>query len=428
MSLAHSRRSLPPTWAIAPLLLLALGCPADDGDDAGDEMGEDAGDDAANLPEGCDALVEPGSDDQTAVQEAFIDAVAGQEGHTVCLGAGNFVFTRQLTLDADGVTVKGDSAATTVLDFSGQISGGNGISITGDDVTFTGLTVKNTPGDGIRADQVQNISFIDVTVAWDAEASTENGAYGLYPVQSGGVLIRNCVVYGARDAGIYVGQSTNIVVEDSEAYGNVAGIEIENSTDAQVRRNHAHDNTAGILVFNLPGLDVKDGKRANVYDNIVENNNVPNFGEAGTVVAMVPPGVGVLVLAADDNEIANNMIRGNASVGVGIILYTDSLFPPPNDDAFDIYAQGNFIHDNTFEGNGEAPDELVQLLTGSAIPSPDILFDGCGDPELMGAEEANCIGDNGGATFMSVDLCGQVGMPSTDPATATCEHTPLPRD
>lgn len=418
--LAHASR-----WTLAPILLFAVACGGDDGADGEDDAADDFADDGANLPEGCDALVEAGSDDQTAVQEAFIEV---QSGQTVCLGAGTFVFTRQLTLEADGVTLEGDSTDTTILDFSGQISGGNGIAIAGDDVTVTGLTVKNTPGDGIRADQVTNISFIDVVVAWDAAESTANGAYGLYPVQSDGVLIQNSVVYGARDAGIYVGQSTNIVVEDSEAHGNVAGIEIENSTDAQVRRNHAHDNTAGILVFNLPGLDVKDGKRANVYDNIIENNNVPNFGEMGTVVAMVPPGVGVLVLAADDNEIANNMIRGNDSVGVGLILYTDALFPPPNDDAFDIYAQGNFVHDNTFERNGEAPDELVQVLTDSAVPSPDILFDGCSDPEVTGAEAANCIANNGDATFMSVDLCAQAGEKTTDPATATCEHTPLPRD
>src|SRR5262249_41190199 len=161
------------------------------------------------------------------------------------------------------------------------------------------------------------------------------------------------------DAGVYVGQSTRILVEDNEARGNVAGIEIENSTDAIVRRNHAHDNTGGILVFNLPGLDVGDGKRTNVYDNVVENNNVPNFGVPGPTVSLIPPGVGVLVLAADNNEIAENEVRGNASVGIAIIAYVAPLFAPPEDPDFDVYAEGNFIHDNVLEGNGTDPDDLI---------------------------------------------------------------------
>ena len=106
---------------------------------------------------------------------------------------------------------------------------------------------------------------------WSAAASPDNGAYGLYPIGSHGVRIERCVVYGARDAGIYVGQSTNALVVDSEAYGNVAGIEIENTTDVEVRDNAVHDNTAGILVFNLPNLPVQDGKRAKVHENRVEN-------------------------------------------------------------------------------------------------------------------------------------------------------------
>lgn len=419
MTFAHLSHTRHAALALVATLALPLACESDD-------TGDDGGDDAASmLPDGCDFFVEPSDDDQTAVQEALIEVETGQ---TVCLGAGSFGFTRQLTLEADGVTLKGEGADATILDFSGQISGGNGIAISGNDVTITALQVKNTPGDGVRADQVENISFIDMEIAWDAVESTDNGAYGLYPVQSNGVLIQGCSVHGARDAGIYVGQSTNVLVEDSEAYGNVAGIEVENTTDSQVRRNHAYDNTAGVLVFNLPGLDVKDGKRANVWDNLIENNNTPNFGEAGTVVAMVPPGVGVLVLAADHNEIANNQIRGNDSTGVAVILYTDSLFPPPNDAEFDIYAEGNWIHDNTFEGNGESPDELVQLLTMTPAPSPDIIVDGCSDPAKDGADLANCISGNGAATYMAVDLCTQLGGPVTDPAEATCEYAALPRD
>ena len=63
------------------------------------------------------------------------------------------------------------------------------------------------------------------------------------------VLIDGCVAIGASDAGIYVGQSQNIIVKNSIAQYNVAGIEIENSFYADVFDNLTSHNTGGILVF-----------------------------------------------------------------------------------------------------------------------------------------------------------------------------------
>lgn len=426
------------------VLGLALAC----GDDGGTAPGQTTGDtdpamtgtmsvatsvasadsssgDTVELPEGCDLYVEPSDDDQTAVGEAFVDV---QPGQTLCLSAGQFSFTRQLSLDADGVVVRGEGEST-ILDFSEQISGGNGMLVTGNDVTLEEFLVQGTPGDGIRADKVENITFLGVDVVWEAAESLDNGAYGLYPVQSNGVTIRDCLVRGARDAGIYVGQSTDILVEDSEAHGNVAGIEIENSTDAIVRGNWAHDNTAGILVFNLPGLDIGDGKRANVYDNRIESNNVPNFGEPGTIVQRVPHGLGVLVLAADGNEVWGNEIRGNDSAAVVIIAYDDALFSAPDDPEFDIYAEGNWVHDNVVEGNGNNPHELIALVTEGAMPTPDILFDGCYDEAKDNSDGHlnNCVSELGDATFMAVNLCNQ-GMVEADPTNYTCEQDSLPTE
>ena len=38
-------------------------------------------------------------------------------------------------------------------------------------------------GDGVRATAVKNITFRNVAVIWEAAASLDNGAYGLYPVE-----------------------------------------------------------------------------------------------------------------------------------------------------------------------------------------------------------------------------------------------------
>ncbi len=376
------------------------------------------------LPEGCDALVVPGSDDVEALQGALLEAAPNS---TVCLGEGTFMLNTEISISQDGLTLKGAGRELSILDFSTQDLGGNGIKVTGDGVTMLSFTVQETPGDGIRGDSVDDITYEDVAVIWAAEASLDNGAYGFYPVGCDGVVIRNSLVRGARDAGIYVGQSVNIVVEDNEAVGNVAGIEIENSTDATVRRNHAHDNTAGILIFNLPGLEVKDGKRTLAYENIVEDNNIANFGEPGSVVAAVPPGLGFMILASDDNEIRDNEVRNNRSAGIIITQYSELLLEPFDDAAYNVFAQANYIHDNTFEGNAQDPDELILTITTGSNPGFDMLLDGCEDPDVDNADGAwtNCYGGNGEATFMDFDLCNGFMMQSTDLAPVTCEHDPL---
>lgn len=376
------------------------------------------------VPADCDAFVSPSDDDVATLQGALLDAA---DGDIVCMAAGTFSLNTEISISADDLTLRGAGRDLTILDFSAQDLGANGIKISGDGVTVQSFTVKETPGDGIRGDDVADITFDDVSVEWAAKESMESGAYGFYPVGCTGVVIRNSRVIGARDAGIYVGQSTNILVEDNEAYDNVAGIEIENSTGATVRRNHTYNNTAGILIFNLPGLPVQDGKHTLCYENIVENNNGDNFGIPGTAVAAVPPGVGFMILAADENELRDNIIRGNRTTGVIVVSYNEAIGLEPADDPnFDQYAEGNYIHDNSFEGNGMMPATPVDGVAG--VPAADVLFDGCLDPDAMAMDPAlvNCLWQNGDADYMNFDLCGGLANKSTDLEPVTCQHQTLP--
>ena len=50
-------------------------------------------------------------------------------------------------------------------------------------------------------------------------------------------------------------------------------------------------------------LVVKSGKSVRVYDNVVVDNNFKNFAPAGNVVASVPTGTGIMVLATSKVEI-----------------------------------------------------------------------------------------------------------------------------
>jgi parallel beta-helix repeat protein len=385
--------------------------------------GTDTGEPGCAPAAGCDLMVCPSADDDTAVQTAFIDV---PEGGTVCLSAGTFNFTQEMSLAVDGVTVRGASAAETILSFADQAFGANGIAITGNDVTIRDLTVLDTPGDGIRATAVQNITFLDMVAGWTTPKSETNGAYGLYPVKCDGVVMDGVEVYGARDAGIYVGQSQNILVQNSKAHGNVAGIEIENSIDAVVRYNEAYDNTGGVLIFDLPGLELKNGQRTLVHNNRIYRNNEANWGIPGTSVGKIPRGTGVIVLCADFTELRENDIRDNSSYGIAVVSYLDLLFGGFDDPEFDQFPEGTYIHDNTIEGNGGQQDPFVALILRGDPGS--VIWDGCRpemarDPNRDDPCLSNNVTDAGGAiSFINGDLCNNSQNRELGLDNYTCEY------
>ena len=165
------------------------------------------------------------------LQAALITA---DPGSTITMPAGTFMFSDGLSLDVQGVTLRGAGTDKTFLDFAGQEGGGEGLLVTPEGVTARDFTIRDTAGDGIKSKGADNITYRDLVVEWSGEPSEDSGAYGVYPVESSNVLIDGVVVRGASDAGIYVGQSTQIIVRNSVAEYNVAGIEIENSTYADV--------------------------------------------------------------------------------------------------------------------------------------------------------------------------------------------------
>ncbi len=416
------------------LLLLWTGCKDDEAEvppaagcsvGFGEASGQVAYDGAGS--DGCHWQVTAGADDQTALQTVFIEA---KPGEAICLAAGTYKLSRELQLDTDHLTIRGAGKNETVLDFAGQIQGANGIHITADNVTMEALKVLDTAGDGIRATAVSNVSFVEVAVIWTKDESQENGAYGLYPVQCDGVRVERCEVKGSRDAGIYVGQSRNILVKDNEAWGNVAGIEIENSFDAEVVGNHAHDNTGGILVFNLPNLPQVNGERTVMHNNLIENNNVVNFGLPGTIVGQVPTGSGVIIMSADKTEVHSNTIKNNKSFGVVLLAYDETIFGAHDDEEFDRFIEGCWVHDNTYENNGKEPQGIATLIHGDPVANPplaDINYGGCTDPDKAGQEGVtNCLLADDGASFLNFDLCGGFQNKDESIAPHDCSYAPLP--
>jgi len=314
--------------------------------------------------------VEEGESIQTAVDRA-------RPGDTVEIPYG--IYHERVVIDISDLTFHGvpnEDGEWPILDGEGVLP--EGVIASGNNFTVGYLHVRNYTDNGVLVEGVRNVHFHDIFA--------ENvGTYGIYPVQSSGVLVERMEVTGVDDAGIYAGQCEDVIVRDSVVYGNVLGIELENTVGGEVYGNHAYDNTLGILIVLLPNLTSKISSGTLIYDNLIEDNNHENFAAAG-VARIAPQGTGMLILASDDNEVTGNTFRDNDSVGVAVFSLTRSgAF---EEDKIDVgpLPEGNWIHDNIYENNGSNP---ASMLSDLGVPGADVLWDGSGSGNRVDEPDAN---------------------------------------
>jgi len=314
--------------------------------------------------------VEEGESIQTAVDRA-------RPGDTVEIPYG--IYHERVVIDISDLTFHGvpnEDGEWPILDGEGVLP--EGVIASGNNFTVGYLHVRNYTDNGVLVEGVRNVHFHDIFA--------ENvGTYGIYPVQSSGVLVERMEVTGVDDAGIYAGQCEDVIVRDSVVYGNVLGIELENTVGGEVYGNHAYDNTLGILIVLLPNLTSKISSGTLIYDNLIEDNNHENFAAAG-VARIAPQGTGMLILASDDNEVTGNTFRDNDSVGVAVFSLTRSgAF---EEDKIDVgpLPEGNWIHDNIYENNGTNP---APMLADLGVPGADVLWDGSGSGNRVDEPDAN---------------------------------------
>lgn len=380
------------------------------------------------------ARIEAGEGAAKRIQAALINAKAGD---VIELGAGRFDCRATLSLDVSGVTIRGQGPDRTILAFKdqGAGTGGEGLLITSkENIVVEGLAVEDAKGDAIKANGTKRIVLRNLRAEWTGGPKPTNGSYGFYPVECAAVVIDGCTAIGASDAGVYVGQSEDIVIRNCTARQNVAGIEVENSTRADVHDNLATENTGGILVFALPDLPRKDGRHCRVFRNRVLDNNHENFAPQGNMVATVPPGTGVMIMANDQVEVFDNAIERNQTVGVSIVSYlmTDK---PIQDAKYDPFCEAVYIHDNRFASNGEKPSGPMGELLASALgtPLPDILYDGIADPKKQVVGKlpdalAIRVRNNGKAGFANFDAPAlKASAAAAAPGTPKGKKPPAPK-
>lgn len=357
------------------------------------------------------------------LQSQFILA---QDGDVIELPEGNFMFTRTLSMDGkSNITIRGKGMDKTILSWKNQTEGAQGLQISnGKNIVLEDFSVEDAKGDNLKVNDTNGITLRRIRSVWADGPKTENGAYALYPVLCKNVLMEECIAMGSSDAGIYVGQSDSVIIRNNKAYWNVAGIESENSKWVEIYGNEAYDNTGGILVFDLPGLTTY-GHTTKVYNNTVRSNNHTNFAQKGNVVASIPPGSGMMILATNTVDIYDNDFINNRSVGIAVVSYElvaalnageqeqenaiggvqtlDNRFR--EDSLYNPYPYNVKIRNNRFSNKHWFPtmesDIGKLLLMKSFFNPPDIVYDGIEDPDRK--ERNICVGENGKFTFINLD-------------------------
>jgi len=336
--------------------------------------------------------VQSGSSIQAAIDAAKPGSVIEVEPGT---------YHEALTVDRPGISLRGlvRGDARPVLDGRGLL--GDGVIASGSPFSMSGFAVRHYKGNGVTTQGVDGVLLSDLEI-------DDTGLYGVYPVQSRNIEVTHCTVTGIRDAGIYVGESNRALVAHNEVHRSVAGIEIENTNDALVRDNLVYDNTGGILVFVLPGKVQKEGKRTRVVRNFVLRNDRENFGDPESIVGQLPRGIGLMVMGADDTELADNVVKRNGSAGIAITrLAEDQAAKDPELEPLTDRVRIGF---NYVSANGLAPHPAIAEAYGGGA---DLMWDGTGSDNCADLPDHATLG--GAPLARCIDLGARAAEPAAEP-------------
>ena len=244
----------------------------------------------------------------------------------------------------------------------------DGVRLAG--ASITGFTVNGFDGQGIYLLCVDNFAVRFNSV-------NDNGEYGIFPSHSTNGAVQFNLATGSNDTGVYIGQSQNVHVDHNLARGNVSGFEIENCQNVRLDHNVSTGNTGGILSFTLPFLDVKQNTTNRIDHNWVQANNKANTCLDPTdAVCGVPPGTGILILAADQNHVDHNLVLNNDSYGIAVANFCVAQnLSADQCSALDIEPNSDDAHvdHNAVFGNGSNPSPLIQ-----SVFAVDLAWDGTG--------------------------------------------------
>lgn len=337
-------------------VLLLAGCQKDI--KPGAEEGEIAAM-ARAKPKAAVMVVNSGSSIQAAVNMA----VAGTE---IKIRSG--IYSESIVIDKPGITLTGEG--NVVIQNPGNADIGIMVNDAGDGFTLKNITIRNFNERGVEIKNVDGFSLSHVK-------ATSNGEFGLFAQYSTNGSIEHSEATGHTDTGIFVGESTHVTVSHNKVHGNTIGVETENASHITMDKNHAYNNTAGILCLLVPHPSVTQSSHITILKNQVRENNLANLQTgSGELEAILPSGIGILILGVNNMLVQDNHVTDHKFTGIALISTTIlgalAGVPPEAFAGIEPNPDGARIIANKLRNNGFAPP------SGLPLPGVDLLWDGSG--------------------------------------------------
>lgn len=247
----------------------------------------------------------------------------------------------------------------------------NGVEVTADHVTVTGLRVQHATGEGILLENAEQ-----VTVEHNTVTDNDLGVALTNPVKNSYAF---CQPQGgaANDCGenIHLVGSSHNTVRDNLVTDGSGGILLSDET-GPTSHNTIADNTVlnnltacGVVMAGHNGKAAPGGTPAptvaGVFDNLVTGNVISGNGLKSTGGAGVQMATGVPGGAVYSNTVTYNRITGNGHSGITMHSHT------PGQDLNGAVVEGNIIGTNNVNGDNNfatKDDQTTGVFVGSVTP------------------------------------------------------------
>ncbi|MCA8886537.1 MAG: hypothetical protein KDA35_07925, partial [Hyphomonadaceae bacterium] len=146
---------------------------------------------------------------------------------------------------------------------------------------------------------------------------------------------------------------------------------------------------------------------------------------AGNIVAGVPTGTGVLIMANRNVHVFDNEIGDNGTVNVLISAYRQSF----QDENYNPLARDIVIRDNRFGNAGFAPAGDLAALSQLGVAMPDVLWDGANIYSSGGmarTEQVRIVVDDNRSTRTRIGSFLSLGMSSAGSPLTEAQPDPTP--